>query len=184
MTKKHKRDDVANLTPKELADTLLTVEKMINGLPAKQQHIMSEWLSIWSKYISFEKTFQPSKLKYYKRGEIVLAHFGFNTGSELGGPHYAVVVEKNNNNKNNTVVVVPLSSLGGSKTKERLHHSEVYLGKVLPDSDKESYAMPAQIRAISKLRIVKPKTADDSVYKISNEQLQVIDEKIKLLFTK
>ena len=98
---KHKRDDVAELTQEELERTLSVVEKMIKGLPPKQQHIMSEWLVVWSRYMAFEKTFQPEKLRYYKRGEIVLAHFGFNTGSELGGPHYAVVVEKNNNNKNN-----------------------------------------------------------------------------------
>lgn len=184
MSEKHKRSSIDKLTPKELNDTLNTVKKMINDLPAKQQHIMSEWLTIWSRYISFEKTFKPDKLRYYKRGEIVLTHFGFNTGSELGGPHYAVVVEKNNNNKNNTVVVVPLSSLDGTKTEKDLHPSEVYLGKILPHSDKESYAMPAQIRAVSKLRIIKPKFSEDSVYKISSEQLQKIDEKIRLLFTK
>ncbi len=184
MSSKHKRDDVANLTREELDNTLSVVEKMIKDLPPKQQHIMSEWLMVWSKYMAFEKTFQPEKLRYYKRGEIVLAHFGFNTGSELGGPHYAVIVEKNNNNKNNTVVVVPLSSLDTGKSKKDLHHSEVYLGKILPGSDKESYAMPAQIRAVSKLRIIKPKTPVDFVYKITSEQLQQIDDKIKALYTK
>ena len=113
-----------------------------------------------------------------------MANFGFNVGSELGGAHYAVVVENNNNNASNTLVVVPLSSLADGKTESDLHKSEVYLGKILPGSDKLSYAMPLQIRAISKLRIIKPKTKNDGQYRINGSQLQMIDNKVMELFTK
>ncbi|MCH5297825.1 MAG: type II toxin-antitoxin system PemK/MazF family toxin [Ruminococcus sp.] len=157
---------------------------MIKSLHPKQQHIMVEWLDEWCKYLSFEKSFVPQKLKFYKRGDIVLAHFGYNIGSELGGTHYAVVVEKDNNKASNTVTVVPLSSLADDKTQEDLHKSEVYLGKIFPNSDKQSYAKPLQIRAVSKIRIIKPKTTKDNQYKLNGSQLQQIDDKIKELFTK
>ena len=136
------------------------------------------------KNVGFEKSFVPAKLKYYKRGDIVLAHFGFNVGSELGGTHYAVVVENDNNNASNTLVVVPLSSLADGKTESDLHRSEVYLGNVLPDSDKLSYAMPLQIRVISKLRIIKPETNKDNQYRLNGSLLQKIDDKVNELFTK
>jgi mRNA-degrading endonuclease toxin of MazEF toxin-antitoxin module len=184
MSQKHKRNITKPLTEDELNNTLSTVETMIKSLEPKQQHIMAEWLETWNKYVNFEKSFIPAKLKYYKRGEIVLAHFGYNVGSELGGIHYAVIVENNNNKSNNTVTVVPLSSLEEGKSKEDLHHSEVLLGSLLPNSDKLSYAMPHQIRAISKLRIIKPKKVKDGVYKISAEQLSEIDNKVKSLFTR
>lgn len=183
MSDKHKKNITQKLTDEEMKKTLYTVENMLNSLEPKQQHIMSEWLEIWSKYLSFEKSFIPEKLKFYKRGELVLANFGYNTGSELGGIHYAVIVEKNNNKANKNVVVVPLSSLEDGKTENDLHKSEIYLGNILPDTNKISYAMPLQIRSISKLRIYKPKTNKDGVYKISSEQLTKIDNMIKLLYT-
>ena len=184
MANKHKRIITDDITAKEMLDTISTVGNIITDLDAKQQHIMAEWLKVWRKYLSFEKSFIPSKLKYYKRGEIVLANFGFNTGSELGGAHYAVVIEKDNNKASSTIVVVPLSSLADNKTEKDLHKSEVYLGNILPDSDKLSYAMPLQIRTISKLRIIKPKSKNDIIYKLDGKQLQLIDDKIKELFTK
>ena len=184
MSEKHKRNITCDLTEQELSNTLSTVENMIKSMPAKQQHIMSEWLETWSTYINFEASFKPEKLKYYKRGEIVLAHFGYNTGSELGGPHFAIIVENNNNKYNNNVVVVPLSSLDENKSRNDLHKSEVYLGNVLHNTNKQSYAMPQQIRAISKLRIIKPKRSNDDVIKIPTEKLEEIDIKIRKLFTK
>lgn len=152
-------------------------------LPPKQQHILSEWFETWGKYINFEESFKPEFLKYYKRGEIVLAHFGYNIGSELSGIHYAVVVENNNNKTNKTVTVVPLSSLEHGKSKDDLHRSEIYLGNILPQSNKESYAMPLQIRVISKMRIIKPKRSQDGVFKITKEQLNMIDNKLIELYT-
>lgn len=184
MGDKHKKHITKGLNPKELQDALSTVSNMITSLKPKQQHIMADWLKTWSMYLNFEKTFIPGRLKYYKRGDIVLVNFGFNTGSELGGAHYAVVVEKNNNNASNTVTVVPLSSLADGMTEEELHDSEVYLGKIFSDSDKLSYAMPLQIRTISKLRIIKPKTSRDGQFRLKGEQLKEIDEQIIRLFTK
>lgn len=183
MSQKHKRTITENLTETEINNTLSTIKNMLESLEPKQQHIMAEWIDVWCKYIGFEKRFQPQRLRYYKRGEIVLAHFGYNVGSELGGIHFAVIVENNNNNSNNTVTVVPLSSLEEGKSKDDLHKSEIYLGAVLP-GDKISYAMPLQMRNISKLRVIKPKAKGEKAFKISAEQLSEIDNKIKELFTK
>lgn len=184
MSDKHKRNITQNLSNSEINKLSETIENMLRSLDPKQQHIMAEWLDVWCEYISFEKSFSPQKLKYYKRGEIVLVNFGYNVGSELGGVHYAVVVEKDNNKSSNTVMVVPLSSLEDGKCPEDLHKSEVYLGNIIPNSDKLSYAKPLQMRTVSKLRIIKPKSAKDSVCKINAEQLGSIDEKIKSLLTR
>lgn len=183
MSDKHKKNITESLTEQEIEDTLENVKDMLLNLEPKQQHIMAEWLKVWKIYLKYENSFIPAKLKYYKRGEIVLAHFGYNTGSELGGTHYAVIVENNNNKANSNVVVVPLSSLESGKSPDDLHKSEVYLGNILPGTNKNSYAMPLQIRAISKLRIIKPKNNKDGVYMITNSQLDEIDNKIKQLYT-
>ncbi len=153
-------------------------------LAPKQQHIITDWLMVWSKYLTFERSFEPSRLVYYKRGDIVHVHLGYNTGCEQGGTHYAVVVENNNSKTNGGIVIIPISSLEKGKSINNLHHSEVYLGKIIPDSDRESYAMPMQIRCISKLRIIKPRLKDDKHIKLKGQQMDLLDEKVKELFTK
>ena len=55
---------------------------------------------------------------------------------------------------------------------------------LIPLKNKLSYAMPQQIRSISKLRIIKPKFSKDGVFKINAAQLDEIDNKIKSLFTR
>jgi mRNA-degrading endonuclease toxin of MazEF toxin-antitoxin module len=119
---------------------------------------------------------------YYKRGDIVLAHFGYNVGHELGGIHYAVVVERDNNLSSGIVMVVPLSSLESGKTRNDLHKSEVFLGAIV--GDVECYAMPLQMRTISKLRIIKPKHTSHGKFTIPGKLLDLIDEKILENFIK
>ncbi|MFV0351441.1 MAG: type II toxin-antitoxin system PemK/MazF family toxin [Oscillospiraceae bacterium] len=116
----------------------------------------------------------------YKRGDIVLVEMGYNVGNEQGGKRYAVVIEKNPVAQP-VVTIVPIATLGGTKTRERLHESEVFLGEVLPGAD--SYAIPLHARAISKLRIIKPK-APPALAKLSVEQLDAIDAVIASYFTK
>ena len=159
-----------------------TLKSSIITLPTKQQNILKEWLEIWSKYLDFENTFDPKRLIYYKRGDIVLVQFGYNVGNELCGVHYAVVVEKNNNHTRGLVTVVPLSSLDDDKTEDDLHKSEVFLGQIIGDVD--CYAIPLQIRTVSKLRIIKPKYKKHGKITINSELLDKIDVKIKSIFTK
>lgn len=182
--RKHKREISKAVTEEEIDNTLLILKNSIKALLPKQQRILMEWLKVWSKYLIFEEKFNPNKLVYYKRGDIVLAHFGYNVGSEIGGTHYAIVIEDNNNKANSSVVVIPISSLEEGKTQDDLHPSEVYLGKIVPNSESEGYAKPLQMRAISKLRIIKPKSKEHKKFKVDREYLVSLDEKIGSLFTK
>ena len=179
---KHKKNITEPVDVSTFVKNLTRLIKSIASLDKKQQHQINDWLGVWSKYIDFESTFDPKRLVYYKRGDIVHAHFGYNIGDELGGARYAVVVENNNNIANGLVTVVPISSLEAGKTEDDLHRTEVYLGKIIGGT--ECFAMPAQIRSISKLRIIKPKYRSDGKITLSGNMLDKIDEQIKLIFTK
>ena len=168
--------------PDSLDTVLAELKAAVKKQPVKQQHILEEWLNIWSKYLIFEETFNPKRLIYYKRGDIVLAHFGYNIGNELGGVHYAIVVENENNISSGIVTVIPISSLDNGKTADDLHVSEVFLGKLIGDVN--CYAMPLQIRSISKLRIIKPKNKLHGKFTVPGSLLDSIDEKTRQLFTK
>lgn len=168
-----------------LKDAFNELEKEIKRKDEKRQSILATWIHTWSSYLHQEVSFKPEWLIPYRRGMIVHLNMGFNVGSETGGARYAVVVENNNNPKNNTVTVIPLSSLSHGKTREKLHHSEVYLGKIIPDDNQtESYAKVLQIRAVSKLRIIKPRRKQHGIISLSSQQMDEIDEKIRECFTK
>lgn len=161
-----------------------TLRAAILGRDAKRQHILAEWINTWSGYLEYEPKFDASKLRPYKRGMVVHAHFGFNVGSELGGRHYAVVVENNNNPKNPVLVVVPLYSIAHGKSRDTLMPTDVYVGKLFEKRDVESYADPMQIRAISKMRIIKPQRFQDGQICVENAVLDEIDAVIRRKFTK
>lgn len=156
---------------------------VIKNMEEKRGKIFIDWLKIQSKYLVWEETFNPTYLRAYKRSEIVLAHFGFNVGSEYGGMHYAVVM-KDSSKSNPIVNVVPLTSLKEGETKETIHKNRVYLGKIEGLNEKYSVALPDQMRPISKIRIYKPKRARQNVFKLNSDQMDLIDDKIKRLYTK
>lgn len=180
---KNSINEVDKVCTEKIDGSLQTLKKAILKLGYKQQDIISDWLITWAKYLRFERTFKPERLRYYNRGEVIHIHLGFNVGNEQGGPHYAVVVDNYNNRANGCVVVVPISSLK-EHSSQSLHSSEVYLGKIMPDSDVESYAQPLQIRCISKIRIIKPKLDSEKCYRLNEEQMEQIEKKIIELFTK
>jgi len=179
---KHKKVVKNPINEKTLDATMSSLVKVIMTLDYKQQQIINDWLKTWCQYLSFEKTFEPRRLVYYKRGDIVLVHLGYNVGSEQGGVRYAVVVENKNNKTDGVVVIVPISSLEDGRAKEDLHRTEVFLGKLIDNVD--CYAKPLQIRPISKLRIIKPKYKEHEKVILSGKLLNKIDEQIKLNFTK
>lgn len=76
----------------------------------KISHLLAYWINDFSDYHDEEKTFDCSKIKIFKRGNIVKANLGFNIGNELGGLHYCIVLNKNDNPKNGTLNVIPLTS--------------------------------------------------------------------------
>lgn len=162
---------------------LMALQKVIENMEEKRGDIFLEWLGTQTKYLVWEQTFDPLKLKKYKRGEVVLAHFGFNVGAEYGGMHWAVVVKKDK--KSNPILnVVPLSSLKEGQTEADLHPDEVYLGKIDGINEKESFAIPNQMRPVSKIRVFKPRLSSETPIVLTDEQLDAIDEKIKKMYTK
>ncbi|MCM1577713.1 MAG: type II toxin-antitoxin system PemK/MazF family toxin [Ruminococcus sp.] len=169
--------------PDKVKNSLKTLYASINQLIPKRQNIISDWICTWARYLGFEQGFKPGKLRDYRRGEIIHVNFGFNVGNEFGGTHYAVVVDRFNSRENGCVVVVPISSLKNGKTRDSLHNSEVYLGQIIPDSDSEAYAIPLQLRSISKIRIIKPTGKTEAAYKLPYELMSEIDKKIIKLFT-
>ncbi|MFC8209078.1 hypothetical protein, partial [[Kitasatospora] papulosa] len=79
--------------------------------------------------------------------------------------------------------VVPLSSLKEGQTADDLHPEELYLGKISGLNDKESFAKINQMRSVSKIRIFNPKKSSDVAFKLTNEQMDSIDQRIMKLYT-
>jgi mRNA interferase MazF len=162
---------------------LKDLELIINGMDEKRGGIFLDWLEVQNKYLLWETTFNPSRLRKYNRAEVVFVNFGFNVGSEFGGFHYGVLMS--DSEKSNPVVnIVPLSSLEEGETKENLHKDDIYLGKIPGLNDKESFAIPNQFRPVSKLRVYKPRLATDSVVKLTSDQMDLLDKKLVSMFTK
>lgn len=184
MRQKHNKVITEPIDVSILDDGLNKVKGAIMTIHPKSQHLINEWLNTWSVYIKDEKAFDPCRLISYKRGRILHVHFGYNVGSETGGPRYVVVVENNNPFKSKHVTVVPISTLGKEKSKDDIHHTEVFLGEVIPESGEDCVAQPIHIRTISKQRITKPKKSQDDKIYIAPELLDKIDEMIVKLFTK
>lgn len=166
-----------------LKNNLQYLESTIKKMDPKTKLIFTDWINVKSNYLNWGKTFDPKYLRAYRRGEIVLAHFGFNVGSEYGGTHYAAVI-RNSSKANPNLNVVPLTSLESWKSKETIHRDRVLLGVIQGLNGLESIAIPDQIRPISKLRVIKPKNNSHNVFKLSNEQMNKLDDKIKRLYTK
>lgn len=72
---------------------------------------LSYWLEDWTTFLDYEPAFSPTKLRRYKRGEIIKAHLGYNVGSEEGGLHYCVVLDKQNALRSPIITVAPLTSV-------------------------------------------------------------------------
>lgn len=114
----------------------------------------------------------------YSLGEVVWVDFGKNIGSELCGPHFAVVIEVNNNPRNDTVVVVPLSSL---KENGKVRYLDVNLGYIIPGTQKISLAKTSQLTRISKQRIISRGYRRQNL-KLNDFQLKEVQHAIKMMF--
>lgn len=179
-TNKIKDNQALTQRSQRLLDDLRLV---IENMDEKRGKLYLDWLENQNKYLIWEEKFNPMLLRKFNRAEIVFANFGFNVGAEYGGMHYAVIVEKNK--KSNPLVnVVPLTSLKDGQAIDDLHSGEVYLGEIQGLNDKESVAIINQLRPISKLRIFKPRLAKEPAFKLSNEQMDLLDQKIKQMYTK
>ncbi|MBD7971280.1 hypothetical protein [Paenibacillus gallinarum] len=104
-----------NPTPKGIMENKLKdLQTTIEEMDEKRGSLFIRWLDQRNRYLQRELTFDPAKLKRYRRGEVVHIHLGFNTGSEHGGPHWAVVLD-DNRRSSPTAVILPLGSLSKGK---------------------------------------------------------------------
>lgn len=81
-----------------------------NDSHLKKVNLLSYWINTYCRFIKKEKTFDASKNKVYKRGEIIQVDLGFRIGHEEGGLHYAVVLNKKDSPYSDILTVLPLSS--------------------------------------------------------------------------
>ncbi|EHO46979.1 type II toxin-antitoxin system PemK/MazF family toxin [Lentilactobacillus kisonensis] len=69
-----------------------------------------------------------SRYQIYKRGTVAYVDFGLGVGSELSGPHYAIVLNKKDNPNNSKITVIPLTSKKAKKTflfpRELINYSQ------------------------------------------------------------
>ena len=167
-------------TPDPLDVALAELKAAIVKLHPKKQGIIIKWLNKWNRYLSLENTFKPEYVPRYKRGDIVYVDFGFNIGNEYGGVHYAAVLEHDNHKTNGNIIVVPLTSLDTGKTIADIPQADLYLGGgIIPWTPFDTIAKPSQIRAVSKMRIIKPLKKGDQWARLLPEHLDMIDNRIR-----
>lgn len=76
----------------------------------KFEHI-DAWLLKTSKHFKTENSIlQKALYPRFEYGTIVKVDFGINVGSELSGPHFAIVLDKFDSTKSNSITVLPLTS--------------------------------------------------------------------------
>lgn len=181
MKKKKEKDESLVIDHKHLMDELEQQIELLKTTVSKMQKDRGisyiKWLKDHNNYLNWESTFNPKRNKAYKRKEVIHVQFGFNTGSEQGGPHWAVVLE-DNAKSSPVVTVVPLGSLEDDEDESKVHRDDVFLGTIPSINDKRVYAMPRQIRTISKIRIIKPKKSFEPAHMLTDEQMDKIDVKL------
>lgn len=182
MTTPSKLKDIAELL-RTLTARLARIKAIAENMTIKRGKIYMDWLRDHADYLKREVGFKPTSMRRYKRGEIIYVNFGFNVGSEIGGLHFAVVAS-DCDQTNPVVNVIPLGSLEKHQTAADLHKKEQYLGVIPGMNGLQSYAIPNQLRPVSKLRILAPKGKDDTVVKIDPELMDLIDKKVVSLYVK
>lgn len=113
---------------KSLTRLDLSFLKHIELSEYKKSNLLAYWIHDYAVYHDEEKDFDTTKIRTFKRGDIIKANLGFNIGSELGGLHYCIVLDKYDNPKNASLNVIPLTS---KKTNKTYLNSSVNLGKEL-----------------------------------------------------
>lgn len=169
------------INDKDLKKALIKLGLVIQNHKAPQVRKITEWLGEWSDFLAEEDNFRAKR--YYKRGDIIHAHFGYKVGRELGGTHHALVIENENDKSNGTIIVIPLSSLTPERTRgktpneirETLDKSEVYIGPHLINKS-HTIAKISQICALSKVRILSPKLEEEKVLEMPTSKSHIFDE--------
>lgn len=139
----------------------------------KKSSLLSYWIKSYTQYIRNEDTFDPTKLKSYKRGDIIKVNFGFNIGSECGGLHYAIVININNARNSSVLTVIPLTSY---KEGDPIHPNDVFLGNEIYRSLKIKYDTISQNLQREKAEIEKMRMLFDSILPIVDEKMKEYDK--------
>ena len=134
----------------------LSFLKHIDLKEYKQSDLLAYWLNDFANYHDNERDFDTTKIKTFKRGDIVKVNLGYNIGHELGGLHYCVVINKFDNPFNGTLNVIPLTS----KKKDKIYHKScVSLGSELytilsSNIDKENTKLNQLLAELDKLESI------------------------------
>lgn len=139
MSKPKTKEEIKSHKNKSLSDLSVFLDKLIDsGIPSdsKRADLISYWLKDFQRYISQENTFNASKIKAYKRGDVIKVNLGFNIGSEQGGLRYAIVLDKDNKHNAKTITVIPLTS---QKEEKNVYERDVELGRELYNRLKSKY---------------------------------------------
>ena len=129
--KKHKTEALDNFST--FMDSLI---ESSDNTDNKRADLISYWIKDFQQYIVQEKSFDPTKIKSYKRGDVVKVNLGFNIGSEQGGLRYAIVLDRDNHHNSKTITIVPLTS---QKSQKEVNPRDVFLGKELYNRLKSKY---------------------------------------------
>lgn len=179
---KHKEKAIKKVD--KYIDTFLKGKKENLGKADK----FSYWLEDYIKFLEYEDEFNPSKLKKYKRGEIVKVHLGYNIGSEEGGLHYAVVLDKNNSVYSPILTVIPLTSVKEKTNLNKLKRGSVYLGdeiyknlqgKLLTTKAQAVSSYKELAQKVDKYNDSEDKSANAPVVKELKEQIKSVKQLIK-----
>lgn len=120
-------------------------------ITAKVKDSYLKWLHTKTEMLKNEKSFNPKTLPYYKRGEVILANFGFNVGEEYGGNHYAIVL-RDSRESQAKILVLPITS---QEPKNKQLPIYIEIGSIVGlTKHKHHWANILNISNISKQRII------------------------------
>ena len=109
-----------------------------------------------------------------RRGEVFIANFGYNIGSEFRYVHYCVILKVDGT----MAIVLPLTS------KSKNASFSINLGTINKiGNNKDSYALLNQIKAISRARLLRPVFNGKTKFiRLNSIQLNLIDNEMKRYF--
>lgn len=139
MRKPKTKDEIINHKIESINNFSSFMDSLIespDAADAKRADLISYWLKDFQQYLLQEKSFDASRIKSYKRGDVVKVNLGFNVGSEQGGLRYAIVLDKDNKHNSKTITVIPLTS---QKESKAVYERDIPLGRELYNRLKSKY---------------------------------------------
>ena len=139
MSKAKTKEDIQRHKDETINNFSTFMDSLINSSEStdlKRADLISYWIKDFQQYITQEKDFNPTKIKSYKRGDVVKVNLGFNIGSEQGGLRYAIVLDKDNKHNSKTITIIPLTS---QKESKEIYGRDILLGRELYNRLKSKY---------------------------------------------